>query len=98
MTSVDLLTPRDESAAVATLAAAFVEYPLFPPLCPRPEWRFRAVVAFCRFLFRVAMRHKGVYSTRDRLAVACALPPGTEWPSEWSYLRAGALSVAWRMR
>ena len=31
---VDPLTHRDEPAAVATLAAAFADYPLFPPLCP----------------------------------------------------------------
>ncbi len=31
---IDQLTHRDEPAAVATLAAAFANYPLFEPLCP----------------------------------------------------------------
>lgn len=94
---IDQLSRKDEHAAVATLAAAFAEYLLFPPLCPKAERRPRVIDSFCRFLFRMAMRHNGAFATPDRAAVACALPPGTEWPSEWAYLRAGALSVVWRL-
>ena len=93
----DQLTRKNERASVASLAAAFAEYPLFPPLCPNLERRPRVIDAFCRFLFRIAVRHNGAFATPDRAAVACALPPGSEWPSEWAYLRAGALSVPWRL-
>jgi GNAT superfamily N-acetyltransferase len=94
---IDQLTRRDERDAVASLAAAFATYPLLTTICPTPHRCPRVVEAFCRFLFRIAVRHRGAFATPDRAAVACALPPGREWPSEWAYVRAGALSVPWRL-
>lgn len=94
--TVSRLTRRDERAAVATLAAAFADYQLLTSLCPDAARRKRVAHAFCQFLFRIAVRHGGVYATADRSAVVCALPPGAEWPSEWAYVRVGVLSAAWR--
>lgn len=91
------LTSRDEPAAVASLAAAFAEYPLFPPLCPAPARRPRFVEDFCRMLFRVSAWARGVYATPGREAVTCVFPPGKEWPSEWKYVRAGVLPLLWRL-
>lgn len=94
---IDRLERRDEPNAVATLAAAFAQYALFPPLCPEAERRPRVIESFCRFLFRISLKHDGVFATQDCAAVACALPPGSEWPSEWAYVRSGVLSVMWRL-
>src|SRR4051812_34383663 len=95
--AIDRLTRRDEPAAVASLAAAFAEYPLLALLCPEAKQRPRVVEAFCRYLFRMSVRCDGAFGTADRVAVACTWPPGSEWPSWWDSLRAGALSLAWRM-
>jgi GNAT superfamily N-acetyltransferase len=97
MLKVDQLSSRDESAAVASLAAAFAEYPLFPPLCPDSARRPRFIDDFCRMLFRVSVWTRGVYATPDRNAVTCVFPPGKEWPSEWKYVRAGVLPMLWRL-
>jgi GNAT superfamily N-acetyltransferase len=91
--TVEPLTRRDEPAAVASLAAAFADYPLFPPLCPNPMRRPRAIEAFCRYLFRMAVRTGGAFGTSDRAAVACAWPPGREWPTTWDQFRSGGLSL-----
>jgi ribosomal protein S18 acetylase RimI-like enzyme len=93
--TVEPLTHRDEAAAVASLAAAFAEYPLFPPLCPDPKRRPRVVAEFSRFLFRMAVRAGGAFGTADRSAVACAWPPGCEWPGTWDGFRSGGLSLLW---
>jgi GNAT superfamily N-acetyltransferase len=95
--AVDRLSSRDEPAAVAALATAFAEYPLFPPLCPDVLRRPRVVAAFCRFLFRAAVRAEGAYGTADRSAIICTWPPGREWPSRWSGFRAGGLSLFWQL-
>jgi GNAT superfamily N-acetyltransferase len=95
--TVDPLTRSDEPAAVASLAAAFAGYPLFPPLCPDEAPRPRVIAAFCRFLFRMAVRAGGAFGTADRAAVVCAWPPGTEWPTLWSQFRSGGLSLLWRL-
>lgn len=95
MSAVDLLTRDDEPAAVASLAAAFAAYPLFPPLCPDERRRPRVIEAFCRFLFRMSARAGGAFGTADRAAIACAWPPGREWPTTWSQFRAGGLSLLW---
>jgi hypothetical protein len=84
---IDLLSRHDERAAVATLSAAFATYPLFPPLCPDPSRRPRVIEAFCRMLFRMSAEVGGAFATPCRSAVACALPPGSEWPYQWDYLR-----------
>ena len=96
--AVDRLTPRDERAAVASLSAAFANYECLVALCPDQARRRWVTEAFARFLFRLSVRTGVVHATRDRAAIVCALPPGTEWPSEWDYVRYGALSVAWRLR
>ena len=96
-TAVEPLTHEDEPAAVSCLAAAFADYPLFPPLCPDPLSRPRAIGAFCRFLFRMAVRTGGAFGTIDRAAVACAWPPGREWPTTWDQFRAGGLSLLRRL-
>ena len=95
--SIDRLTRRDEPAAVATLAAAFASYPLLTALDPDPAQRPRLVEAFSRYLFRMSARSGGVFATPDRAAVACAWPPGWEWPSRWASLRNGAGAVLWRL-
>ena len=95
--AVDQLTRRDEPAAVASLCAAFAGYPLFAVLCPDAVRRPRVAEAFCRFLFRAALRAGGALGTADRAAVACAWPPGREWPSRWDCVRAGWLGQARRM-
>src|SRR5262245_32835158 len=87
------LSHRDESAAVAALAAAFADYPLFPPLCPNPNRRPCAIDAFFKYLFRMAVRTGGAFGTSDRAAVACAWPPGREWPTTWDQFRSGGLSL-----
>ena len=94
--AVEPLTHEDEPAAVACLAAAFADYPLFPPICPDAAVRPRVIDAFCRFLFRLAVRTGGAYGTADRAAVVCAWPPGREWPTVWDRFRAGGLSLLWR--
>jgi hypothetical protein len=88
---------RDERVAVASLAAAFADYQLLTSLCPDAARRKWVAHAFCRFLYRTCVRRGVVYATADRAAVACLLPPGSEWPGEWDYVRAGVLSVAWRL-
>jgi GNAT superfamily N-acetyltransferase len=93
---IDQLTRKDEPAAVASLAAAFATYPLFPPLCPKPERRPRLIEAFCRMLFRMSVRCGGVFATPDRAAVACVWPPGWEWPSSWLFAR-GGLALLWQL-
>lgn len=91
------LTRRDEAAAVASLVAAFAEYPLFPPLCPDAKRRPQVVAAFCRFLFRMAADGGGAFGSHDRTAVVCAWPPSCEWPGLRRYLRAGGLSFLWQL-
>lgn len=94
---IDRLTRRDEKAAVLTLADAFSVYPLFPPLCPNPLRRPAAIKLFCRMLFRLSATTGGAFATRCRSAVACALPPGFEWPGMYCYLQAGILSLFGRL-
>ncbi len=94
---VDCLTRADEAVAVATLASAFADYPLFHALCADPADRPRITEVFCRFVFRLSLDCGGIYATPDRAAVACCLPPGAEWPSLWSLVRAGGLGFVWRM-
>src|SRR5581483_9879276 len=94
---VEQLTRADEPAAVASLAAAFASYPLFPPLCPNATRRPRVIEAFCRYLFRMALRCDGAFGTADRTAVVCTWPAGWEWPSRWASLRRGGLTVLWRL-
>jgi GNAT superfamily N-acetyltransferase len=91
------LTSRDERAAVATLAAAFVDYPLMHALCPNAKRRPQATRAYCRFIFRMTVRCGGAYATLDRSAVICSLPPGNEWPSGWTILRPGGFSLLWQL-
>jgi GNAT superfamily N-acetyltransferase len=55
------------------------------------------IAAFCRFLFRMAVRSGGAFGTADRAAVVCAWPPGTEWPTLWDQFRGGGLSLMWRL-
>ena len=95
--TIDQLTRRDEPEAVAALAAAFAEYPLLVLLCPDAQRRPRVVEAFCRFLFRAAVRCDGAFGTADRAAIVCSWPVGSEWPTLWRTLRCGGLSFAWRM-
>jgi hypothetical protein len=73
---VEQLTFADEPAAVAALAAAFADYPLFPPLCPDARRRPRVIDVFCRYLFRMAVRCGGAFGTTDRAAVVCSWPAG----------------------
>lgn len=94
---VERLTRRDEPAAVATLSAAFAGYPLFAVLCPDAARQPQVTEAFCRFLFRTAVRAGGAFGTADRAAVACTWPPGSEWPSRWDCVRAGWFGQGWRM-
>jgi GNAT superfamily N-acetyltransferase len=94
---IDRLTRRDERAAVATLAAAFAEYPLLVALAPNAHHRPRVVEAFCRVLFHMSVRCDGAFATVDRSAVVCVWPPGSEWPSNWALLRPGGLSFLWRL-
>lgn len=91
--TIDQLTPQDEPAAVATLAAAFAEYPLFTLLCPDAARRPRAVEVFCRYVFRVSVRCDGVFATPDRAAVMCTWLPGQEWPGRWTAFRSGGLGL-----
>lgn len=94
---IDPLTRADESAAVDSLRAAFAEYPLLVLLCPNAKRRPRVTEAFCRFLFRSAVRCDGAFGTADRAAVVCSWPVGFEWASWWRTVRTGGLSFAWQM-
>lgn len=94
---VDRLIHADEGDAVATLTSAFLNYPLLLSLCPDASQRPRITDAFCRYLFRLALRCGRVYATRDRAAVVCCRPPGSEWPSLWSSVLVGGLAFLWRM-
>jgi GNAT superfamily N-acetyltransferase len=94
---IDRLTWSDEPAAVATLAAAFAEYPLLVRLCPDARCRPRVVEAFCRVLFRTSVRLDSAFATPDRAAVVCLWPPGSEWPSPWTIVRPGGPSFLWRL-
>ena len=94
---IDRLTRDDEPAAVASLAAAFADYPLLAALCPDAKRRPLATEAFCRFLFRMSVRCDAAFGTADRAAVACAWPPGCEWPSRWAAFRAGGSALFWRL-
>jgi GNAT superfamily N-acetyltransferase len=91
------LTRADERESVATLAAAFASYKLLASLCPNAKRRPRVTEAFCRFLFRSAVRVGGAFGTADRGAVVCSWPAGREWPSRWDAVRAGGLAFMWRM-
>jgi GNAT superfamily N-acetyltransferase len=97
VTAVEPLTRADEREAVASLTAAFVEYPLLVLLCPDAKRRPHVTEAFCRFLFRTAVACDGAFGTADRHAIVCSWPLGSEWSSFWRTLRAGGLSFAWRM-
>jgi GNAT superfamily N-acetyltransferase len=97
VSSVEELIRKDETAAVATLSAAFAGYPLFPPLCASVERRPHVIVAFCRFLFHMSLRCRGAFAIADRSAVALTWPPGSEWPGRWANLRAGGLSLVWHL-
>lgn len=88
---------RHTRAATAALTAAFADYDLLRALCPDARRRARVVPAFARMLYRISARTGRAFATADFAAVACGLPPGSEWPTEWHYVRAGALSVVWRM-
>jgi GNAT superfamily N-acetyltransferase len=92
---IDQLTRSDEAEAVASLASAFSSYPLFPHLCPDLQRRPRVIEAFCRMLFRMSAATGGAFATPCRSAVACALPPGSEWPAELTYLRSGLPGLLW---
>lgn len=94
---VEQLTPNDEPAAVASLAAAFADYPLFRPLCPNAARRPQIIEAFCRYLFRMAVRCGGAFGTGDRAAVVCSWPPGAEWPGRFGAIRCGGLSLLWQL-
>lgn len=98
--SIDQLTYADEAAAVATLAAAFADYPLFTALAPDAARRPRAIESFCRFIFRMSLRCDGVFATPDRAAVMCTWLPGQEWPGRWANFRSGGLgmclTLGWR--
>ena len=94
---IDRLTREDEPAAVAALAAAFAGYPLFAVLSPNAKRRPRVITEFCRFLLRMSVRCDAAFSTADRAAVACAWPPGSEWPSWWDGFRAGGPGLFWRL-
>lgn len=94
---IDQLKNRDETTAVSTLAAAFSAYPLFPPLCPDPARRPLVIETFCRMLLRMSVTTGGAFATSCRSAVACALPPGHEWPSQFVYLRRGIISLLWQL-
>lgn len=87
---------RHTSDAVQALAAAFADYAMLRALCPDARRRAWVVPAFARMLYRISARAGGAFATDGFGAVACGLPPGSEWPSEWDYVRAGALSVVWR--
>lgn len=95
--AVEAVGGRHERAAVGTLAAAFADYAMLTALCPCHRRRAWVVPAFVRLLYRISARAGGAFATADRAAVACGLPPGSEWPTEWDYVRAGALSVVWRL-
>jgi ribosomal protein S18 acetylase RimI-like enzyme len=94
---IDRLTWRDEPTAVATLAAAFAEYPLLVLLCPNAKRRPRVVEAFCRVLFRMSVRCDAAFGTADRAAVVCVWPPGHEWPSSWQILRPSGFAFLWQL-
>ncbi len=95
--SIDQLTRRDEPSAVATLAAAFADYPLFALLCPDVARRPRTIEAFCRYIFRMSLRCDGVFATPDRSAVMCTWLPGQEWPGRWASFRSGGLGLLSRL-
>jgi GNAT superfamily N-acetyltransferase len=91
------LTRADIPAAVESLAAAFVNYPLLAAPCPDTKRRPRVVEAFCRYLVHMSLRCEGGYATADRAAVVCTWPPGWEWPSRWTSLCTGFFAVLWRL-
>ena len=91
------LTAADVPAAVASLAAAFADYPLLRTIAPDPARRPRVVEAFCRMLVRYAVRVGRPYTTVDRAAVACWLPPGREWLTWFGLIRSGSLALDWRL-
>jgi GNAT superfamily N-acetyltransferase len=94
---INRLTRAGEREAVATLAAAFVEYPLLVSLCPDAMQRPRITEMFCRYLFRTSLRYDSAFGTPDRAAIMLTWPPGSEWPSLWDDFRAGGLPFLWRM-
>lgn len=96
--AVERLTRRDERAATASLSAAFANYELLTALCPDPGRRPLVTWAYSRLLFRMAAVAGSAFGTADRAAVACALPPGREWPSLWEFLSSGAVSLSVRLR
>jgi ribosomal protein S18 acetylase RimI-like enzyme len=91
------LAVTDVPVAVETLTAAFADYPLLRTLAPNPVRRPRVVEAFCGMLVRYADRHGRAYTTPDRAAVACWVPPGREWLTWPALIRSGALTLAWRL-
>jgi GNAT superfamily N-acetyltransferase len=94
---VDVLTWSDVPAAVGSLAAAFASYPLIQAIAPDPARRPRVCEAFCRMLVNYSIQLGAAFATADRTAVACWLPPGREWFSTLRLIRAGGLSVLWRL-
>jgi GNAT superfamily N-acetyltransferase len=87
----------DEAAAVASLAAAFVEYPLLVALCPEVRKRARVTAEFCRYLFHTSLRCGSAFAAPDRAAVVLTWHSGREWPSLWDDFRAGGLPFLARM-
>jgi hypothetical protein len=95
--NIDQLRHADEAAAVASLTAAFVDYPMFAALAPDAARRPRVIESFSRFIFRLSLQCNGVFGTPDRAAIMCTWLPGEEWPGTWSKLRAGGLGLLLRL-
>ena len=94
--TVDELKPADLPAATASLAAAFADYPLIRAITTE-RGRADGCTAFCRMMVNYSLRYGAAYSTAGHDAVACWLEPGREWFSLGRLVRAGALSLAWRL-
>jgi ribosomal protein S18 acetylase RimI-like enzyme len=92
---VDRLTPADAPAAIASLAAAFADYPLVRAIAPANARR--ASAAFCGMLVRYTVASGAAYTTSDRQAVACWLPPDRGTVSPLGLVRSGVLPLAWEL-
>ncbi len=88
------LHPSELSAARQVLAEAFLGYPLMQYAQPRESRRLAACQVLYGAILRDALRYGEIWTTAERTAIACWLPPATCHASTWRQARAGMLRLA----
>jgi len=83
------LPAAERARAVAVLALAFLDDPIYRTLLPDPSDRRRALDALWKALITTSSRYGRVDTTPDTAGVACWLAPGNADLSLWQMIRTG---------